>query len=56
MRFDQRMGARHLERVIQRQILEPLAEETYKSDWGQTSQVTVFVDEGHIQFGKGEAT
>jgi ATP-dependent Clp protease ATP-binding subunit ClpC len=54
--FDQRLGARHLERVIQRQILEPLAEETYKPDWEQTVRITVFVDEDRIQFRKGETT
>lgn len=51
--FDRRMGARHVERIIQREILEPLAKETYRPDWGDTREVTVFVDQGHIQFRKG---
>ncbi len=51
--FDRRMGARHLERVIQREILEPLAKETYKPDWGDTMKVIVLLEQGAIQFRKG---
>jgi ATP-dependent Clp protease ATP-binding subunit ClpC len=41
--FDPQLGARHLERVIQKEILEPLAAETYRPDWSKATRVAVTV-------------
>jgi ATP-dependent Clp protease ATP-binding subunit ClpC len=49
--FDARLGGRHLERTIQKQVLEPLAAETYKPEWAGVSRVQVALqDDGHIHF------
>jgi ATP-dependent Clp protease ATP-binding subunit ClpC len=47
---DMRMGARQLERFIQREVLEPLAEETFRPEWATVKSVQVFVAEDKIQF------
>ncbi len=52
--FDPRMGARQLERVIQREILEPLAEQTYHPDWQGNSQITVLITDEDVSFRQGE--
>jgi len=46
--FDPQLGARHLERLIQKEILEPLAAETYRPDWRDAAQVTVAVKADQI--------
>ncbi|MCR4406791.1 MAG: ATP-dependent Clp protease ATP-binding subunit [Anaerolineae bacterium] len=48
--FDARLGGRHLERTIQKEVLEPLAAETYKPEWAGVSQVQVTVQDGQIHF------
>jgi len=48
--FDPQLGARHLERLIQKEILEPLAAETYRPDWRDAAQVTVAVKADQITF------
>ncbi len=50
--FDPQLGARHLERVIQKEILEPLAAETYRPDWHDAVRITVVVEADHITFHK----
>jgi len=52
--FDPRMGARQLERVIQREILEPLAEQTYHPDWQGNRRVTVIIRDEDVSFRQGE--
>ena len=48
--FDPQSGARRLERVIQKDILEPLAEQMYRPDWQEAGRVFVDVREGKIKF------
>ncbi|MDY7040867.1 MAG: ATP-dependent Clp protease ATP-binding subunit [Chloroflexota bacterium] len=48
--FDARLGGRHLERTIQKEVLEPLAAETYKPEWAGASQVKVALRDGEIHF------
>lgn len=48
--FDARLGGRHLERTIQKEVLEPLAAETYKPEWADVTQVKVTLQEGQIHF------
>jgi len=50
--FDPRLGARHLERVIQKEILEPLAAETYRPGWREAARVTVAVEADRVAFHK----
>jgi ATP-dependent Clp protease ATP-binding subunit ClpC len=50
--FDPRMGARHLERVIQKEILELLAVETYRPDWNDAVRVVVVAEADRITFHK----
>ncbi len=47
---DARQGARQLERFIQRQVLEPLAEQTFRPDWATVKSVHIGMAEGHVQF------
>jgi ATP-dependent Clp protease ATP-binding subunit ClpA len=48
--YDPRQGCRRLERVIQREVLEPLAELMYQADWHDARAVRVSVAEGHVTF------
>ncbi|RLC72741.1 MAG: ATP-dependent Clp protease ATP-binding subunit [Chloroflexi bacterium] len=48
--FDARLGGRHLERTIQKEVLEPLAAETYRPEWAGVSQVKVALQNGQIHF------
>ncbi len=48
--YDPRQGCRRLERVIQREVLEPLAEMMYRADWHDARAVRVSVAEGHVTF------
>lgn len=48
--FDARLGGRHLERTIQKEVLESLAAETYKPEWAGISHVKVTVQDGQIHF------
>ena len=50
--FDPQLGARHLERVIQKEILEPLAAETYRPGWSEAARVIVAIEANHITFHK----
>lgn len=50
--FDPKLGARHLERVIQKEILEPLAAETYRPGWSEVARIAVTVEADHITFHK----
>jgi len=50
--FDPQLGARHLERVIQKEILEPLAAETYRPGWKESARVTVAVEADRVAFHK----
>lgn len=53
--FDPQLGARHLERVIQKEILEPLADETYRPDWSDVTRVTCCKSGSH-HFSQGGLT
>ena len=46
--FDPQLGARRLERVIQKEILEPLAAETYRPGWDDTARITIAIKEEQI--------
>jgi ATP-dependent Clp protease ATP-binding subunit ClpA len=48
--YDPRQGCRQLERVIQREVLEPLVERLYHKDWQTVSAVQVSVADGQIVF------
>ena len=48
--FDARLGGRHLERTIQKEVLEPLAAEMYRPEWADVSQVKVALQNGQIHF------
>ncbi len=48
--YDTRLGCRRLERVIQKEVLEPLAEQMYRPDWQTVSAIGVSVAEGKISF------
>lgn len=50
--YDPRLGCRRLERVIQKQVLEPLAEQMYHADWREVSQILVDFAAGQITFHK----
>jgi ATP-dependent Clp protease ATP-binding subunit ClpA len=50
--YDPRQGCRRLERVIQREILEPLAEHMYRADWQEVRSIQVTVEDGQIAFQK----
>jgi len=50
--FDARLGGRHLERTIQKEVLEPLAAETYKPEWAGVARVKVALQDGQIHFHK----
>ncbi len=47
---DVRQGARQLERFVQREVLEPLAERTFHPEWATVKSVQVVVAENHVQF------
>lgn len=47
---DMRQGARQLERFIQREVLEPLAEQTFRPEWAAVKSIQVSVVEGCVQF------
>jgi len=51
--FDARLGARHLERTIQKEVLEPLAAETYRPEWAGVSRVKVTIQDKQIHFHRG---
>jgi len=48
--YDPRQGCRRLERVIQREVLEPLVERLYRKDWQDVSAIQVSVADGQIIF------
>jgi len=50
--YDPRLGCRRLERVIQKEVLEPLAEQMYRADWQHTRQLHVDLIDGKITFYK----
>lgn len=50
--YDPRLGCRRLERVIQKQVLEPLAEQMYRPEWQHVSRVHVDLTDGKITFHK----
>jgi ATP-dependent Clp protease ATP-binding subunit ClpC len=50
--YDPRQGCRRLERVIQREVLEPLAEQMYRADWQDVRSIKVVVEDGRIVFQK----
>ncbi len=53
---DVRQGARHLERFVQREVLEPLAEQTFYPEWAAVKNIRVEVTEGQVQFRRVEQT
>ena len=48
--YDSRLGCRRLERVIQRTILEPLAEQMYRPDWQTVNAIHIALTEGQVTF------
>lgn len=48
--YEPRQGCRRLERVIQREVLEPLAEQLYHPDWQNVQRIQVGVVDGRIEF------
>ena len=48
--YDPRLGCRRLERVIQKEILEPLAEQTFRADWQGVRSVQVRAVDGRVVF------
>lgn len=48
--FDARLGGRHLERTIHKEVLEPLAAETYRPEWAGISRARIAVQDGQIHF------
>jgi ATP-dependent Clp protease ATP-binding subunit ClpA len=50
MGYEPRQGCRRLERVIQKAILEPLAEQMYRVAWQGVDAVGVAVKDGQIVF------
>ncbi|MBL7198953.1 MAG: ATP-dependent Clp protease ATP-binding subunit [Anaerolineae bacterium] len=46
--YDPRQGCRHLERVIQREILELLAKRMYRTDWQEVRSIYVTAADGQI--------
>jgi ATP-dependent Clp protease ATP-binding subunit ClpC len=48
--YDPRQGCRRLERVIQREILEPLAARMYRADWQDAETIRVAVEAEQIVF------
>jgi ATP-dependent Clp protease ATP-binding subunit ClpB len=50
--YDARLGCRRLERVIQKEILEPLAERMYRSDWCDVRSIQVTVAGEEIAFSR----
>jgi ATP-dependent Clp protease ATP-binding subunit ClpC len=49
---DMRTGARQLERFIQRHVLEPLAEQSFRPDWAKVKSIQVSAVEGRVQFSR----
>jgi ATP-dependent Clp protease ATP-binding subunit ClpC len=49
---DPRQGCRRLERVIQKEVLEPLAEQMYRADWQDVRSIHVTVTDGQIVLSK----
>jgi ATP-dependent Clp protease ATP-binding subunit ClpC len=50
--YDPRQGCRRLERVIQREVLEPLAERMYHADWQDVRAILVTAQDGQVAFQK----
>jgi len=48
--YDPRQGCRRLERVIQREVLEPLAEQMYRADWQGVHSIRVVIEGGRVAF------
>jgi ATP-dependent Clp protease ATP-binding subunit ClpA len=48
--YDSRLGCRRLERVIQKEILEPMAKHLYQPDWQGVSAVRVVLNDGQVAF------
>jgi len=54
--YDPRLGCRRLERVIQKEILEPLAEQTFRADWQDVRSVAVTVKDDQVVIHRNEST
>jgi ATP-dependent Clp protease ATP-binding subunit ClpA len=50
--YDPREGCRHLERVIQKEVLEPLAEQTYRTEWQNVRAISLTFTDGRVTFSK----
>jgi ATP-dependent Clp protease ATP-binding subunit ClpB len=50
MGYDSRLGCRRLERVIQKEILEPMAKQMYQPDWQSVSAIRVTLTDGQVAF------
>jgi ATP-dependent Clp protease ATP-binding subunit ClpC len=50
--YDPREGCRHLERVIQKEVLEPLAEQTYRTEWQNVRAISLTFTDGRVAFSK----
>jgi ATP-dependent Clp protease ATP-binding subunit ClpA len=48
--YDSRLGCRRLERVIQKEILEPMARQMYQPDWQNVSAIRVALTDGQVLF------
>jgi ATP-dependent Clp protease ATP-binding subunit ClpC len=48
--YEPRQGCRRLERVIQKELLEPLAEQMYRPEWQGLNAVLVRAQDGRIAF------
>jgi ATP-dependent Clp protease ATP-binding subunit ClpC len=50
--YDPREGCRHLERVIQKEVLEPLAEQTYRTEWQNVRAISLTFTDGRVTFSR----
>jgi ATP-dependent Clp protease ATP-binding subunit ClpC len=48
--YDPRLGCRRLERVIQKEVLEPLAKRMYRADWQKVGSIHTTVIDGQVEF------
>jgi ATP-dependent Clp protease ATP-binding subunit ClpC len=48
--YDARQGCRRLERVIQKEVLEPLVEQMYHAEWQDVRSICVVIEDGQIVF------
>ena len=54
--YDPRQGCRRLERVIQKDVLEPLAEQMYRAEWQDVRSIGVAVEDGMVAFHRYDST